>query len=256
MLKFFRRIRRKLSAEGSFRKYLVYAIGEILLVVIGILIALQINTSSEQAKNREKEFYYMNVLLKELVDDTLRYNRNLEIFSEQEKAAKYVYETIISGVLPPTDSLHFTQQFFLMIQRGEELGLRTPIIWSELQSTGNLDLINDKILLDQLYLYYNQIEKMRLLVTNSAGQSGPIQLGRKKNTQILNLDELEDQLEDFKIDASYSTATFKTIFNDNEYLEVAKGVFALMKVNKSRLGSVNRLAKSTIIQLKKSIDNH
>jgi hypothetical protein len=43
MLKFFRRIRRKLLDEGSLRKYLVYAIGEITLVVIGILIALQIN---------------------------------------------------------------------------------------------------------------------------------------------------------------------------------------------------------------------
>lgn len=106
--------------KGSIRKYLTYSVGEILLIVIGILIALQINILNEQAKNRKKEFYYMNVLLKELVNDTLRYNRNLEIFSEQEKAAKYVYETIISGVLPPTDSLHFSQQFFRMVQRGDD----------------------------------------------------------------------------------------------------------------------------------------
>lgn len=241
--------------KGSIRKYLTYSVGEILLIVIGILIALQINILNEQAKNRKKEFYYMNVLLKELVNDTLRYNRNLEIFSEQEKAAKYVYETIISGVLPPTDSLHFSQQFFRMVQRGDDFGLLKPIIWSELQSTGNFDLINDKVLLDQLYRYYNQVEKWRLVVANS-GQTEWIQLGRKKNTQILTMDELEDQLEDFKIDASYSTATFKIIFNDDEYLEVAKGVFSKMKVNKSRLGGINGLAKSTIKQLKESIDNH
>jgi hypothetical protein len=43
MLKFFRTIRKKLIEEYNVRKYLLYAIGEILLVVIGILIALQVN---------------------------------------------------------------------------------------------------------------------------------------------------------------------------------------------------------------------
>ena len=50
MLKFFRSIRQKLLVEGSFRKYLGYAIGEILLVVIGILIALQINNWNDERK--------------------------------------------------------------------------------------------------------------------------------------------------------------------------------------------------------------
>ena len=62
MLKFFRRIRRKLLNEASLRKpaspigrYLVYAIGEILLVVVGILIALQVNNwSTNQAKKKEE----------------------------------------------------------------------------------------------------------------------------------------------------------------------------------------------------------
>ena len=43
MFRFFRKIRRNLLSENNFKKYLVYAIGEIILVVIGILIALQIN---------------------------------------------------------------------------------------------------------------------------------------------------------------------------------------------------------------------
>jgi len=45
MIKFFRKIRQKLLIENKFSKYILYAIGEIILVVIGILIALQINTS-------------------------------------------------------------------------------------------------------------------------------------------------------------------------------------------------------------------
>ncbi|NKI30944.1 DUF6090 family protein [Croceivirga thetidis] len=50
MIKFFRRIRQKLLSENKFSKYLLYAIGEIVLVVIGILIALQINNWNENKK--------------------------------------------------------------------------------------------------------------------------------------------------------------------------------------------------------------
>ncbi|RNC92089.1 MAG: hypothetical protein ED555_02985 [Allomuricauda sp.] len=55
MIKFFRRIRQKLLSENKFSKYLLYAIGEIILVVIGILIALQINNWNENRKDRTLE---------------------------------------------------------------------------------------------------------------------------------------------------------------------------------------------------------
>ena len=52
MLKFFRKIRQQLLSENKFSKYLLYAIGEIILVVIGILIALQLNMWSMIEKLR------------------------------------------------------------------------------------------------------------------------------------------------------------------------------------------------------------
>ena len=55
MLKLFRKIRHQLIKESSFQKYLLYALGEIFLVVIGILIALQINNWNEQNKNKQAE---------------------------------------------------------------------------------------------------------------------------------------------------------------------------------------------------------
>lgn len=45
--------------ESKFSKYLLYAIGEIVLVVIGILIALQINNNNDLRKEREKELRYL-----------------------------------------------------------------------------------------------------------------------------------------------------------------------------------------------------
>lgn len=65
MIKFFRRIRKTLLTENKFSKYLLYAIGEIVLVVIGILIALQINNWNEQQKNETK----INKLFTEVLGD-------------------------------------------------------------------------------------------------------------------------------------------------------------------------------------------
>ena len=66
MITLLRRIRRKLIIEGSLKRYLLYAIGEILLVVIGILIALQINAWNEWRKDRVKEKLILNGLVKNI----------------------------------------------------------------------------------------------------------------------------------------------------------------------------------------------
>lgn len=81
MIKFFRKIRQKLLSENKFSKYLIYAIGEIVLVVIGILLALQINTWNEERKN-QKEAHKILLQLKnefetnnELVDGSIAFQR-------------------------------------------------------------------------------------------------------------------------------------------------------------------------------------
>ncbi|QCX37779.1 hypothetical protein FF125_04765 [Aureibaculum algae] len=66
MIKFFRRIRQNLLSEGKTGKYLKYAIGEIVLVVIGILIALQINNWNEQRKIENSEIEILKNLETEL----------------------------------------------------------------------------------------------------------------------------------------------------------------------------------------------
>ena len=61
MISLFRKLRQKLLAQNRIPQYLTYAIGEIFLVVIGILIALQINTWKEERANRNNEisFYFI-----------------------------------------------------------------------------------------------------------------------------------------------------------------------------------------------------
>ncbi|MEJ2113692.1 MAG: DUF6090 family protein, partial [Flavobacteriaceae bacterium] len=52
MIKLFNKIRQRLLSENKFSKYLLYAIGEIILVVIGILIALQVNNWNNERKEQ------------------------------------------------------------------------------------------------------------------------------------------------------------------------------------------------------------
>ena len=68
MIKFFRKIRLQLLTKNKASKYLLYAIGEIILVVIGILIALQINNLNEEAKNKKAEIKILQHLVEDLTE--------------------------------------------------------------------------------------------------------------------------------------------------------------------------------------------
>ena len=75
MIKFFRKIRYDLMGQGKTGKYLKYAIGEIVLVMIGILLALQVNTWNEERKIRRTEKKVLNDLKEEFVLNKDRFDR-------------------------------------------------------------------------------------------------------------------------------------------------------------------------------------
>src|SRR6056297_3259375 len=89
MLKFFRTIRKKLIEEDNVRKYLLYAVGEILLVVIGILIALQVNNWNEERKAREAERFLLTSVKE---DFELRLDELLEFDAAREQVIDAIHE--------------------------------------------------------------------------------------------------------------------------------------------------------------------
>jgi hypothetical protein len=98
MIKFFRKIRQKLISEGKTGKYLKYAIGEIVLIVIGILIALQINNWNEIRKLQNEELNLLlevksnlEVTLNNFKNDTIG---NLNIIHQFEKIERYITEDL------------------------------------------------------------------------------------------------------------------------------------------------------------------
>ena len=84
MIKFFRRIRQRLLAENKISKYLLYAIGEIVLVVIGILIALQINNWNEEQKRELVTMGLMTQARKELLQNIKRTDIVLDYYFERD----------------------------------------------------------------------------------------------------------------------------------------------------------------------------
>ncbi len=103
MIKFFRRIRQTLLTQNKASQYIFYAIGEILLVVFGILIALNINNANEKRKNNEK----IATILKEIQVDLLTdITESLSLFDRFKRSDsiqdiilnnKYTYEDYKSG---------------------------------------------------------------------------------------------------------------------------------------------------------------
>jgi len=83
MIPVFRKTRKKMADDNRPLKYARYAIGEIVLVVIGILIALQINTWNEERKEKIKAKVYTDKLINDIVQDTININKLIELGNDR-----------------------------------------------------------------------------------------------------------------------------------------------------------------------------
>lgn len=98
MIKFFRRIRQQLLSQNKFSKYLLYAIGEIVLVVIGILIALQLNNWNEDRKQKVKERSYLKELKSSLKKDSIQITEVIEFNAAKLKVVRNMMSIFSEGL--------------------------------------------------------------------------------------------------------------------------------------------------------------
>ncbi|WP_292949779.1 DUF6090 family protein [Olleya sp. UBA1516] len=91
MIKFFRKIRQNLLSEGKLGKYIKYAIGEIILVVIGILIALQINNWNENRKQQSEIIDIYNQIALDLDNDISEFSSVIKYYD----SIKPIYDAVI-----------------------------------------------------------------------------------------------------------------------------------------------------------------
>lgn len=90
MLKFFRSIRQKLIDQKKFKNYLLYAIGEILLVMIGILLALQVNNWNERRKTKDTFKDTLQTIATDLQRDTIAAAQWIKIIEYTREASKKI----------------------------------------------------------------------------------------------------------------------------------------------------------------------
>lgn len=151
MIKFFRKIRQKLLVENKFSKYLIYAIGEILLIVLGILIALYIDNWNQSKLKRAQEVEILKDFHSGLKFDLahLEYNRKQNALSTN--AMDIIIEHL-ENKLPYHDSLkvHFSDATGIVFS---ELN---GSVFETLKSEG-VNLISNKDLRDTLVIAYGKI---------------------------------------------------------------------------------------------------
>ncbi|WP_075348600.1 DUF6090 family protein [Algoriphagus marinus] len=155
MISLFRKIRQKLLQQNRVTRYLIYAMGEILLVVIGILIALQVNNWNEIRKQRQVELKYFVNLKNDLNADSERLDFLVEVAKGKMTAARKVKR---KADLDSVGSLYDFSNEMLTLIFSEEFRPNENT-YEEMKSSGNFSLIqNDSLKLQLMTLKKTYIE--------------------------------------------------------------------------------------------------
>ena len=206
MLKFFRRIRRKLIDEGNLKNYFFYAIGEILLVVLGILIALQINNANQQKKDRTFELRMLNEIRNDLVHDIQFFKGRLGSIKGSELAS----QVLINAYGTKNDSL--VLQYFPYLMRGNDVTyISRQGAYEALKTTGFDKISNDSLRAGLQYLYEFDHNRQRIYLENV----------KKEKAQLIN--QLEEELLRVElIEDALGNRAFVTVVNQENVLQDAR----------------------------------
>ena len=211
MIKFFRGIRQKLLTENKFSKYLIYAIGEIILVVIGILIALSFNNWNENRKKQNKGKEYVTEIYKDLKKDVLEINAIIEKLETNKINSRAVLQILESKENYIADSSLFVSNT-LMTSAVIDVR-RQNRTWDELISSGQIAIINNDSLDYLLKTFYDYYDKQVYQFSETPAQS------REKNrTAISRCADLSsiDRYWNKEGDKGFNKSWFRCIINDPE----------------------------------------
>ncbi|QBA63981.1 hypothetical protein EQY75_05170 [Muriicola soli] len=167
MIKFFRKIRYNLMSENKTGKYLKYAIGEIILVVIGILIALQINNWNEQIKLNKDIDDHLVILKENLLEDQLQ----LQILKQNITTRKLAADSAMFQMMTITSLDSQLKKYLIQLYQEFKFSPNTNAI-ETINQSNEIPALNNELrtaILD----YYSLIErtKEREHISNSQIQT-------------------------------------------------------------------------------------
>lgn len=209
MISFFRKVRQKLLTENKFSKYLIYAIGEIVLVMIGILLALQVNNWNELQKNEKIESVFLEDFSNDLKSDI----KTLQAAISQNNERILATDSILSILsfkdeLTSLELIEFAGYNISLTSESYFIPEKSAI--RQFESSNGGEIISSKELKDKLFRYYGFNERVEQNMEKSiqlyqhnfitkgisqvmlAGNVLKTQIGSDFNRPDLQLNDLRD----------------------------------------------------------------
>ncbi len=198
MIGFFRRIRRRLANENQFIKYSRYAVGEIVLVMVGILLALQVNIWNEERKRVIKATSALESLKEDLLIQQ-------ELIEEQMDYEEDKIETvnIINEHLKTTLNYKGIDSLLVILaERHTFITIKST--FKNIEDSGGLIFLKNLKLQNSIVRYFQKLDYTAtvinnnnlFLVDNQYGEfylSNPLGLSLNSNSDIYKLDNLQDE---------------------------------------------------------------
>jgi hypothetical protein len=257
LFRFFRQLRESFIGKNQSGKYLKYALGEIVLVVIGILIALQIDTWNSNLKDRHKEREYLNNLIEDLGTQqgqvTAQITHEAKMKGNCEKALARLSSDHIDG-----DSI----SSYLETVTRRTFVVHDPT-FQDLKSSGNILLIRDNELRKKVLSFYQYLDYSALVIQISNETSVAEFRYFLVENSVVNVN-FQDSLTvaggiDFSIntvDVPWAKAIQEELFRDKPHLlKVLNRVAARAKTSSAHLDLMNRL-QQRIVQMRADIVNY
>lgn len=167
MLTFLRNVRRKILGEYRLTRYMLYAVGEIVLVVVGIMIALQINNWNELNKEHEREQAYYCKLQEDVDQDRVKIESQLVKSEERLVAANQMLALLLHETFSPEEVMQASLKAISLITFTFRPSLAA---YEDLKSSGNLTILRDNELKKRIVAYYSMIDGMiDVMDTNADG---------------------------------------------------------------------------------------
>lgn len=164
MTKVFRRPRNESISQNKTGRYLIYALGESVLVIIGILVALSIDEWAEDKAKAELEDVYLINLERDLQNQLDAISTQIEWETNFIEAGTPLLRQYFSTGDLVTDSL-FMKRLSVMIVR--KTFVRIDPTYTVLLSSGTIDLIQDNDFKNGLVMYYQELERIEKIILNN-----------------------------------------------------------------------------------------
>lgn len=160
MLNYLRKIRNKLLKEGNIGKYLTYAIGEIVIVVIGILLALYLNNWNQARVNKKMEIQYYQSMKNQLNDDLKTLSGEIDYNQTYLDQFYFAKELILKNNKSMIDTLG---KIAINMVRYSDFRRKSSIYQTLVNSGEIININNFKITeklqnLEEIYTYINRLE--------------------------------------------------------------------------------------------------